>query len=833
MTELTQCVADGGLINPALFPAKSADLDTSRISGSASSLRTMGQSVEDKTEAIKTAWDRLGGSYEAPEQEKVFAVMNPAVTSAQDLRTAFSSAAGHLDTYASALAGIKPRLADLERRAREFRASVIDGVWVDASASSDAGFGDHMAWAFDWVPGVDERRVKVPWNEDGETVEKNTALLEEYGQILADISAASATCANAVNGLVTNVCVAPVEAIPAEAFTSGEVPMPWGNPVVEDRNCRESVGSGAYTFGKDLVQGLGMLVVGYNPENGDWFSGDAYGQAWGGLGDLVGSLVLMASPVGWVAAGMAATGNNDNAFSDFMYDRAVTLRNAGGALVGWDPNAEDGWHAWKEDGLAAGTAAVLNVGTFFIPGAGQVTGGLKAGSAGAKLALITGKAAEFAVQGGSWLVRGGVKVIVGLDSALAKVVSGLGRLGDNIQLPGPQLATAGGGAVAGGGSISLRGLLTAMVSDAGSRGTPPTVRPHTPLSDATFGPRPGAAVPDVTPPTRPSGSTALPDVDGSGPRVPDTDATPGSTHGSPGSTSGAPGSTDGTPVRDPQSGTGSGAPHPGTSASPSPHAPAWTDGTLPDGRPDVSQVPREHWNDPAYDPSHPHYDGTPRGEHGNVGTVDPDVPSASGLTNSGRLLDPAVIPEPLRPFVENGTIVNDNGVLRLAETVDVPFKRRDANHDLAEFERQLDLQERALNQMAVGGWAERFDNFLRLDNQDTYRAQQITLLADRLEIEHSLTREEAVTRATRAFQDQHPLHGPDQRAGGDPDQFTGMGDGNVNMSIGAQWPKTSRAGALRAGIAEQLAEMRIPPELWGDVRLNVRLTLQNLVRGGV
>ncbi|GIG21628.1 hypothetical protein Cch01nite_23520 [Cellulomonas chitinilytica] len=803
----------GALIDPSKFPAKSADLDPSQVTASASSLRSMGNAVDEKTGDVKTTWDRLAGCYRAPEQEKVFAVMGPAVTSASDLRSRFGDAAKHLDTYAGALAGIKPRLADLERRAREFRASVVDGVWVDASDSADASFGDHMAWAFDWVPGVDERRVKVPWNEDGDTVEKNNDLLEEYSRILADISTAASTCANSVNGLVTNMCVATVEAIPAEAFTQADVEMPWGSPAIEDRNCRESVGHGAYEWGKGLVQGLGMLVVGYNPETGDWFSGDAYGQSWGGLGDLVGSLALMGSPAAWVAIGMGAAGQQ-NGFTDFMYDRAVTLRNAGGSLIGWDPNAKDGWHAWKEDGVATGTGTVLNIGTLFIPGAGEVSGGLKAASIGAKLARITGGISEFAVQGGSWVVKGGVKVIVGLKVAVKSF-----NLEDILAgMRGNQLAVAGAGGV----RLSPGGLFAAMI-DAG-HATPNPVRPHTPLSDAAFGPR-GGGVPDVTPPSRAPGAT-VPHVDAPsaggapGATVPHVDTT----------TTGAPGT-----VHDPHSGTGTGTdgtttPHEPTTGG---HAPEWTGGHLPDGRPDVTQVPPEHWNDPQYDPSHPHYDGTPRGEHGNVGTVNPDVPSPSGLTNSGRLLDPDVIPEPLRRYVDNGTLINDDGVLRLSDPVEITFKRRDLNHDLVEFERQLDLQERALNQMAVGGWAERFDNFLRLDNQDVYRAQQIDLLADRLQAEHGLTRAQALDQATAAMRDQHPLHGPDQRAGGDPDQFTGMGDGNVNMSIGAQWPKTTRAGVLRTGIAEQLAEMGIPKELLGDIRLNVKLNLLNLVRGGV
>jgi len=611
--------------------------------------------------------------------------------------------------------------------------------------------------------------------------------------------------------------VAPVEAIPAEAFTNPEAPMPWGNPVVEDRNCRESVGHGGYEWGKGLVQGVGMLVVGYNPENGDWFSGDAYGQSWGGLGDLVGSLVLMASPVGWVAAGMAATGNNNNGFSDFMYDRAVVLRNAGGSLVGWDPNAKDGWHQWKEDGLATGTGTVLNIGTLFIPGAGEVSAGLKATSIAAKLAKITGGITEFAVQGGSWAVKGGVKVIVGLKVAikgfdLDEILAGM---------RGNQLAVAGAG---GGLRLNAGGLFAAM-TDAG-HAAPNPVRPHTPLSDAAFGPR-GGGVPDVTPHPHGPGAT-VPHVD-----APTGSGAPGATvpHVDAPSTGGSPGTP---PVHDPHAGTGTGTdgtttPHQPTTNG---HAPEWTGGHLPDGRPDVSQVPPEHWNDPQYDPSHPHYDGTPRGEHGNVGPINPDVPSPSGLTNSGRLLDPDVIPEQLRPYVDNGTVINDNGVLRLADDVDITFNRSQAKHDLVEFTRQIDLQERAIRQMPVGEWIERVDDFTqRVNNQEAYRAVRERLLADRFQQELGLSRADALARAETELGPLEPLHGPDQRPGGNPDQITGMGEAGVNRSIGSQW--RTKVFTLRNQIDDALEASGLDPSLWGDVRMNINLQLNDLVGAGV
>src|SRR5664279_1399472 len=102
---------------------------------------------------------------------------------------------------------------------------------------------------------------------------------------------------------------------------------------------------------------------------------------------------------------MAVTGHTDNGFFRYMGERAETVAGLG-ALVGYDSSAEDGWHTWKEDGVAAGTGAVLSVGTFFIPGAGEVgADGLKAGSIGARVGRIAATGADLAVQGGGWLVK--------------------------------------------------------------------------------------------------------------------------------------------------------------------------------------------------------------------------------------------------------------------------------------------------------------------------------------------------------------------------------------------------------------------------------------------
>ena len=629
-----------GLIDPSQFVAKSAGLDPSVVRDSARSARAMGKAADDETRAINTTWLGLGAHYEAPEQQQVYDVMRPAVTSAGDLKNTFGSMAAYLDTYAAALDGIKARLSDFEGRAAAFRASVVGGVQVDASEAKDAGFGDFVVGMFDWVPGVDESQVTVPWYEDSDTVQKNKDLLGEYAQILADISTASSQCANDINRLVEHNCVAVVEAIPAEAFTNPEQPMPWGAPRDEDRNCPESVGHGAYTFGADIAQGAGMLVLGYNPESGDFFDGSSYGQAWGGFANLVGSIVdldvALSSPGRDVAAGMAVTGNTDNEFVRVRWTSVPRLSFGGlGSLVGYDINAEDGWHKWKEDGVAAATGSVLSIGTFFIPGVGEVGAGLKAGSMGAKVARIAAVTADVAVQGGGWLVKGGLRVATGLRGVL--------RFGDDV-LPTAERA----GAAA---RISPTALIAAVDDLPVVHVTPPR-----PVSVELFGPSR----------VDPSGTSVLEQP------VARVDSSAEHLDGAAHHVDPPAGVKPAQPV-DPPAGVNPAQPvdpPAGHVDPPAQHVdpargPVWSGDTLADGRPDVSTVPQADWTDPRVDPSSLHYDGTPRGDHGNVGTLNPDELSPSGLTNNGRLIDPTVVPPELQHYVDAGVIVNDDGVLRL------------------------------------------------------------------------------------------------------------------------------------------------------------------------
>ena len=820
-------MADGGLINPEAFPAKSSDLDTSKITGSASDLRSMGTTVKTQVGDIDRSWGGLKSHYEAPEQDRVYELMDPAVTSASDLKTTLGKVAGYLDTYASTLDGIKPRLADLERRARAFRADVIDGVKVDASEAKDASFGDHAKGAIDWVPGVDEKQVTVPWNEDGDTVSKNEELLGEYAGLLEEITTAVAKCANDTNALVENMCVAPVEATPAEAFTNPQQPMPWGSAVEEDRNCPESVGHGAKNFGTGLAEGAGMLVLGYNPDNGEFFTGDGYGQSWGGLGDLLGSTVVT-SAAGWTQMAYAATGHDrdempDWTTSEWMEERADVTVGGWGQMVGYDhqaaTNGGDGWHKWKDDGWAAGTESVLNVGTFFIPGAGTAGAVVKGGSGAARasrIARIADGVADFALPGGSWAVRGGTQ----LTSKL--------RFLDGFNNGVPSAITRGAGRP----DAPYAGLINAVddIPETGPGG-------HTPVSDTTFGERP-PQTPDVngTPenPTRPEpGSTA-----------PDTPARPDSPSPTPGT---RPGGAETRPLPDRAGWDG---------MSPEQVRERVTDVTegrspvsaddvraMPDnvrtqlldsidsrhGRPDAEQGMqdlRAEMRDPDSAVGETLRDAAAKSEAKNPEwrMIDPDAPSESGLTNSGRLTD-GTVPEQLQSLVDDGVVRVDDGVLRLAEPVRVEFDTPALQANPVEAQRQLSQQAQGLSELNAGRWLDNFEahqpGATRVDPpmHGAVRDQLKELRVGQLE-DLGFEPDAARGMADAEYKTKALLHSPDGVAGGNTFGYTGMGDRGVNSAIGSGWN-----GRRRTDLFEQIESQLegIPPEFWGDVRLDVEL----------
>ena len=182
----------GGLIDPASFPCKSADLNTETIASGGDQLASMGTNLKSKVEAVETAWTPIAEPYRAPEQDSVYALMTPAVDAAGDVSSRFTSAQGHIDTYASSLSTIKTTLSDLETRAADFRTEALAGYkkYVDKS-----GKVPEMSLSYN-KPNV---LVDCTWEEHPPAVEQNDALLAEYNAVLESISTAATTCANSIS----------------------------------------------------------------------------------------------------------------------------------------------------------------------------------------------------------------------------------------------------------------------------------------------------------------------------------------------------------------------------------------------------------------------------------------------------------------------------------------------------------------------------------------------------------------------------------------------------------------------------------------------------------
>ncbi|MBS3178922.1 MULTISPECIES: hypothetical protein [unclassified Pseudoclavibacter] len=394
----------GGLIDPALFPCKSADLNTETIASGGDQLASMGTNLKSKVDAVETAWTPIAEPYQAPEQESVYALMTPAVDAAGDVSSRFTSAQGHIDTYASSLSTIKTTLADLETRAADFRTEALAGYkrYVDSQ-----GKVPEMSLSYN-KPNV---LVDCSWEEHPPAVEKNDALLAEYNVILESISTAATTCANSINGLLTGVCAAPLVPVTAEQLGSLDEPMAWGSPSKEAEGVQQSIQKGFDNFVGGTFEG-GKALLGFHPVTGEWSVANIVTTLGGTADFLVSSAALVLTvPASWLLK--ETTGKSD--LTDFLDDRINLAATGWGGMVGWDHQAAlaggDGWAKWKEDGVAAGAEVVFGGLAMIVPGvnaakigtmAARVPGmvaklpnGVAAGAA--KTALAFSKAGSFLV----------------------------------------------------------------------------------------------------------------------------------------------------------------------------------------------------------------------------------------------------------------------------------------------------------------------------------------------------------------------------------------------------------------------------------------------------
>ncbi|MDO5494245.1 MAG: hypothetical protein Q4G64_00860 [bacterium] len=401
--------SDGTLINPMDFPI----INPSVVRDASGKITRIGRDFEEKVSDVHSTWKGLRGPYEAPEAEQVIGLLDPAHSDAEDYAGTLASIGTELTSFADALEPLKTRMETLKAEAWEFRHSVVNGVRKPAVHNRD---------------GIELTPAEiVPWNEDWNTNERNNRFHGRINELAADLSNAEANCADRINALVTGVCMAPAPRASKEQLNAASADsLPWGaGGEFQSDNCGESV---VLAVGDDFLlgtfEGIGSLI-GYDVQTGEWWQGDVAAQSWGGLGNFAGSLLIL--PLAGTVSGFSSVFGVENGFTDFMGDRVEVVGTVGASLVNIDLAAEDPFHRWKTDGVRAGTGSILNVGSFFVPGANVATA-FKIGGRGATVANSIARAVDNVVPG---------------SSLFASKIAGISKFGDEVASLGDDIAGLG------------------------------------------------------------------------------------------------------------------------------------------------------------------------------------------------------------------------------------------------------------------------------------------------------------------------------------------------------------------------------------------------------
>ena len=146
--------------------------------------------------------------------------------------------------------------------------------------------------------------------------------------------------------------------------------------------------------------------------------------------------------------------------------------------------------------------------------------------------------------------------------------------------------------------------------------------------------------------------------------------------------------------------------------------------------------------------------------------------------------------------------------------------------DEKEFARQLENQEKGLNSLTIAEFVEnrkkynvagrnKKANQFQKELRDKFKQDKIEEL-----FENGMSYDDAVKVADEWIKSKAVLHNPDQIAGGNSMNLTGLGDKNVNSSLGAQW--RYRIDDLEKQIMS--FANRIPENEWESIKLNIKLT---------
>jgi hypothetical protein len=429
-------------------------IDPDAIETNAATVSTISGQVSEHGSNVHFKWQGMAGVYEAPESPTLLGLMAPVSSQATQVSDNLAEVSAALTAFAADVRPIKAELDSLRTQAKTFVDSIQGGVRVQeinpAWTAAQSPYGGATAtptyqgsWGSSTTSSTSTampdkyRTVTKEWYEVQEYVDRNNELLSAVNAQQVKLWEAERACANRIRALYG---AAPLHAATSEDDALGyglsEIPegteMPWGAEVERTEGCGEATAK--FVF-KDFlwegiavggvwgtITGLGTLVLGYNPETGDFFSGDAYGAAWGNLGMLV---FAGAANTGVLAPifqsdtlmqTMGMGGFLPQEVRDFKAQADEAAVNTGKALIAWDK--------WQDDPGTALGESVFNVGTALIPVGGAAVAGVKTASTAASVVSKIAKVADF-VDPAAFAMNGAMKLggagLKGLDGIIGRL----------------------------------------------------------------------------------------------------------------------------------------------------------------------------------------------------------------------------------------------------------------------------------------------------------------------------------------------------------------------------------------------------------------------------
>ncbi|MFG3363504.1 hypothetical protein ACGF0K_00825 [Streptomyces sp. NPDC048156] len=350
------------MITPSGIPQFTGDFD--QLDKDVSALQSDAIGIRNGGADVHSRFQMLGAFYVAPEAEDLFSSTRPVMDNADGFATKLETAAAALDTYSIEARPLAERLKHLRARAIAF----VDSVEGDDDWAEDE---DKVHRHQELMDGVSS--AQTAFQEAERRAASKISALVGGPKFVQDDGSHTVNKKTVMYGYGLDVLEHAKE-------------LPWGTPEEQTYEPWSAswFGHGAKTFVWDgLVKdnivggldGLWTLAGGHGS--------DKAGDAWGGLGDVLGGIgQYTISPYDWAM---------DKVFGPAPADpdserQKKAAREFFKGLVAWDK--------WDEDPVRASATVVFNV---FTLGAGPLASVSKTAEAGgvAKTAGVAAKVGEF------------------------------------------------------------------------------------------------------------------------------------------------------------------------------------------------------------------------------------------------------------------------------------------------------------------------------------------------------------------------------------------------------------------------------------------------------